>query len=1287
MILLSTTIFAYVPTLKTGQTKSYDTDGGVVTNDSIKDDGFYQMGRAHIYSRSLGIVMDNATGLEWQDDYSANNGVIKSATWQGAVDYCSDIGLGDRIWRLPTIEELESIVDAGNSPAISKYFKQNSKGGHYWSLTDNSTPDAWTVDLNYGLSHKIDKSMSFIMYVRCVSGGSLESSNFFRNDDTEIVTDRISGLQWEDNTSVKTKKRTWIEAIDYCENKLTLGGYTDWRMPNIKELLSITDRSQYYPTIDNKVFANTSPWYYWSSTTSDFSKGTAFTINFYDGTMYDSTKRFVYYKPNVRCVRGGEMTSSSIEPIFPTIDLPFHSEIKPENFSVYIKSFDNFDDSQLSVAIDDVSVNIVEITRHSDGNISVELPFDFSSGTHTITLQYYDSNADIIINANIVPFRMVDEYWSLEYLALAKVGLAVGFDIKVAGVDFEIGTGISVKTELGLNLNGSTNQLIANSRVTGDYLYGIPFGSRMEGIGEASAFKIKLKDSVGNLVDMEANMLSGDAHIVEKEKIVYYPTKINYPTQNYLLASYIIPEILSALPINLNGIGVSSNYDFTSATPYKKLTIRELEINGAFSFYNAAVKLAGNDGSIGISVPFLNTKLAFPQLNGMKKWVWIKGQENGKKINLIRDEYKRGMTPIELKIADIWTTKPGSDKGNLNYFERGIEKDEYIARLRFDLGSKMLYDDLENDAGYTLNEITYYLSSEDYTQLRDDFSIQSLVKYDFTTPTPIESWLLTNDTGYTWGLLKIEAQAAVGFGGGINLLTNEHERALAGYGYRLGQIVYPIYHNILDKTDPIAFRSVDMRKIKGHDILFQSLVESASDLKEELKKAIIGLVQTTEEIVDTTVSHIKEIFVDVADNSVKVVKTSTSYIVNVWKIAWNNISRTRSIPRELTLPSAQKALINNANLEFVSDVMEIIAPEGTVPSEVIIFPVYGLLDNTGIYQFKNNRWQLITNTIPKEGGLVFVLAENGYYALIKHFVNTTEMYVHAITSLDTEIISTLVSKPQYLSNGTLAAHTDFNISISNAYSIVGGIPNFGVLPFTYSEILQTNSEGILDINLSTGAKEGFANLTIRPVSGYGLEDLQVYVIGSSTLQPIENFDFNISLSGSSLFIGDMIEANVTIEKPYTELSVTITAPDGNISYTLPVVADQGGTWTVNIRATDENGYIHTREIKLRSNYECSYFIDSNSAEFSNDGGDGNITVSSTPIGCAGGSWHAEELSGWITLDGDLFGRGEGVWSVKYKVLENTEDTRTSNINIGHSTFVIDQKKSNNIIPIIQYLLF
>jgi len=120
-----------------------------------------------------------------------------------------------------------------------------------------------------------------------------------RDATTGIVSDSATGLQWQDDEV--GDEATWEDAIDRCET-LTLGGYNDWRLPNINELKSIIDRSKVDPAIKDG-FENVSSCNYWSSTTSDEYRHGAWRVVFSDGRVYFYDKDSNYY---VRCVRAGE---------------------------------------------------------------------------------------------------------------------------------------------------------------------------------------------------------------------------------------------------------------------------------------------------------------------------------------------------------------------------------------------------------------------------------------------------------------------------------------------------------------------------------------------------------------------------------------------------------------------------------------------------------------------------------------------------------------------------------------------------------------------------------------------------------------------------------------------------------------------------------------------------------------------------------------------------------------------------------------------------------------------
>jgi hypothetical protein len=88
-------------------------------------------------------------------------------------------------------------------------------------------------------------------------------------------------------------------------NDSNYGGYSDWRLPTIKELVSIVNHSISYPgpTINTTYFPNTAASWYWSSTTNANYTYGAWSVDFvycYDDAGGKSVSNYV------RAVRGGQ---------------------------------------------------------------------------------------------------------------------------------------------------------------------------------------------------------------------------------------------------------------------------------------------------------------------------------------------------------------------------------------------------------------------------------------------------------------------------------------------------------------------------------------------------------------------------------------------------------------------------------------------------------------------------------------------------------------------------------------------------------------------------------------------------------------------------------------------------------------------------------------------------------------------------------------------------------------------------------------------------------------------
>jgi len=143
------------------------------------------------------------------------------------------------------------------------------------------------------------KKISFLAVVVLLFSGAAVLAGDFTDNGDGTVTDGNTGLMWQQGES---GEMVWEDAITCCED-LSLAGYPDWRLPNIKELESITDDSVSYLAIDTTFFPNAHASYYWSSTTNAFSTSYAWGVYFhYGGVGYLSKSRGFY----VRCVRAGQ---------------------------------------------------------------------------------------------------------------------------------------------------------------------------------------------------------------------------------------------------------------------------------------------------------------------------------------------------------------------------------------------------------------------------------------------------------------------------------------------------------------------------------------------------------------------------------------------------------------------------------------------------------------------------------------------------------------------------------------------------------------------------------------------------------------------------------------------------------------------------------------------------------------------------------------------------------------------------------------------------------------------
>lgn len=123
------------------------------------------------YTLNSETVYDTKTKLTWERPISA--GMV---TWADATTYCANLKVENRAWRVPSMKELQTIVDrTREKPAIDpKAFPDtpNTQITPFWTSSPWAKAPAtatWIVDFAVGSSSYIGVDIANLAHVRCVS--------------------------------------------------------------------------------------------------------------------------------------------------------------------------------------------------------------------------------------------------------------------------------------------------------------------------------------------------------------------------------------------------------------------------------------------------------------------------------------------------------------------------------------------------------------------------------------------------------------------------------------------------------------------------------------------------------------------------------------------------------------------------------------------------------------------------------------------------------------------------------------------------------------------------------------------------------------------------------------------------------------------------------------------------------------------------------------------------------------------------------------------------------------
>ncbi|MBF0539181.1 MAG: DUF1566 domain-containing protein [Nitrospirae bacterium] len=330
---------------QTGQTTSYyaGDDGAIRAGVSWPNPRFTDNGDQ--------TVTDNLTGLVWTKDASTPTGgscTGGNMTWQGALDYVACLNtanyLGHNDWHLPNINELESLINSGQVNIASWLYYQgfvNVQSSLYWSSTTDAfiTSYAWYIGIAGDVIANVKSYNFYVWPVRSGQSGAFGNSAIwqtgqitpyaagddgalkkgmawpeprFTPNDTQMVTDTLTGLLWSRDAGTPTVGSciggymNWQGALNYvkCLNTANYLGYSDWRLPNRKELMSLVDHGTYNPSVPSgSLFSNVQSNVYWASTTYAKDTSTAWIVYMAEGRVNTGVKSNGYSVWPVRTVQ------------------------------------------------------------------------------------------------------------------------------------------------------------------------------------------------------------------------------------------------------------------------------------------------------------------------------------------------------------------------------------------------------------------------------------------------------------------------------------------------------------------------------------------------------------------------------------------------------------------------------------------------------------------------------------------------------------------------------------------------------------------------------------------------------------------------------------------------------------------------------------------------------------------------------------------------------------------------------------------------------------------------
>ena len=148
----------------------------------------------------------------------------------------------------------------------------------------------------------------------CVAGVQMSNptSVYVIDSGNGTVTDTRTGLMWDrcarglsglGCATGTASTFTWQAALDAAATIGAYKGFSDWRLPNIKELRSLVEECRISPAINEFDFPNSPASFFWSGSPDAGGAPNAWLVEFNSGGAYMGGRSFAYH---VRLVRAGQ---------------------------------------------------------------------------------------------------------------------------------------------------------------------------------------------------------------------------------------------------------------------------------------------------------------------------------------------------------------------------------------------------------------------------------------------------------------------------------------------------------------------------------------------------------------------------------------------------------------------------------------------------------------------------------------------------------------------------------------------------------------------------------------------------------------------------------------------------------------------------------------------------------------------------------------------------------------------------------------------------------------------